>query len=320
VDSFTLGTTKPVGTSTSTSGNAGTGVVRAAPTGSGGTLTGNQTVANGAKLTGKVIIGDVSIASNGQLLDSIVKGRVVFTGNGALVENCDVQGNGADYDSTKPGTQLVTCNVTSGTRNIVRYSRIHSLVSTRAANGLGYYSIDVFRNDIYNVVDGVDNNGSKGVTDSNMIIRGNHFHDLISYKPDFTRDRTHNDCIQSQGGQVTVEGNNFQGTWSSLSTAPIDSTYSQFTAFMANHTQSVEKPTIINNWFAGFALMLNDLDTQANQVWIVQGNRFDWSKTAYGKTAGICQINTASKPTHSLTWSGNTDQTGATIAGPLYTS
>jgi PKD repeat protein len=325
-DNFTLGTSKPIGTSTSTKGNVGTGVIRTAPTGSGGTVTGNQTIPANGTLQGKTIAGDVTIGSGAKLLDCIVKGRITFTGTGALVENCDIQGNGTNYDSSRPGLQLVTCQVTTGTRNVVQYSRIHNLASTRAVNGFGYYSIDIYRNDIYNVVDGIDNNGGKGVADSNMRVRGNHLHDFISYKPDFNRDRTHNDGIQSQGGQLLVEGNHFEMTWSSLSTAPIDAQYSQLVAFMANHTQGTQKPTIKNNWFSGGALLINDLDNTdpvanwTNQVWIVQGNRFDFSRTAYGQNAGCMQIRTAAKASMSLTWSGNVNQTGATIAGPLYTS
>jgi PKD repeat protein len=320
-DQFVLGTTKPVGTSVSTKGNAGTGVVRPAPTGTGGTLTGAQTVAAGKTLTGKTINGDVTVQSGGQLLDCIVNGRVFLTGTGALVENNDIRGNGTNYDSSAPGTALVICKVSSGTRNSVRFNRIHNQVATRAMNGIFFETLDVYRNEIFDVVDGIDCND--GLADANMQVRGNHLHDFVSYKPDFNRDRTHNDGIQSQGGPLLVEGNNLEMTWSAKSTQPIDSSYVQLAAFMGNHSKATQKATLKNNWLSGGQVLVNFLDTTttgggyAGMGLTVTGNRFDLTSTG-AKSFGHCQITKLAQPTLQLAWSGNVNQSGAPIAAPLY--
>lgn len=318
-DNFILGTTKP------TAANSGAGVVRAFPTGSGGTLTGNQAVGGSTVLSNRVINGDVTLSGTAQLLDCVVHGKVICTGSANRVENNLIDfATGSDYGASAGvsggDVWAVLCNNATSQAQ-VWFNTIRCRTSTYKVNGIGARNFYAYRNDISAVVDGMSVYClSAASTSANVRIEGNYIHELQFNSPDPNHNAsggfassTHNDGIQFQGNAdtISVKGNSIDATWSTVVGTNVTNTsqlqppnWNQLAAIMLTpNVISTEAITFDSNWFDDGVYTVNG-GAAAGGIFTFTNNRFGG-----GDTLKHWVIN----PSASLTQSGNVDQNGNPI-------
>lgn len=181
---FAIDTVKP------SAENTGAGMIRPYPTGTGGTLTGDQTVSGTTVLQNLTINGNLTITGGTpQILDCIIKGRVSAQGGSrALIENNEISGKPGETTSS---SWLV--NTSSSALTTVRFNTIFGAQAANATsvsqliNGIGLRNVLAEYNHIYQVVDCFDIDGvtlgSNGV-DANAELRGNYAHGMVYFSPD----------------------------------------------------------------------------------------------------------------------------------------
>jgi len=275
---FTLGTTKP------TASNSGAGVVRGYPTGTGGTLTGNQTFTSGTT-TGKIINGNVTLSGTAQLMDCIVHGYLIMNSSSNIAENCVIDG----YLTAPTGhTWLVdTSNATQGGRAQIRYSTIVGRVTSYFLNGIGKRNFYAYRCDVSGVVDTlrVEPAAAGGV--GNVLVEGCFTHEMQWCSPDPTHsdNMSHDDGCQLRGGtDVTLTGNTIWGNWSpTVGSTGRPATAQNLSCIMLTPDIDQIVVTCDRNWFDYGVDIVNggDSNLTAASTATFTGNRFGRNYTRY---------------------------------------
>jgi hypothetical protein len=250
--SFILGITE------ATASNSGCRIPRDELTPWAGDLivtTPNVTI-SGYLVTGRILIR----AANVIVRDNIVEAAVAATGTAHLI---DTQHSGAS-------------NAT------IEFNDVSSSdFPNRFINGIGPRSYTAYRNHVFDVVDGF------GVYDTlvgtspaaNVSILGNFVERLFYITPDpgHTDNRTHNDCIQLQGGPglVTIEGNTLNGYDSPLSTSGGSPSGHALSCVMLNTTSVRYKSDVIirRNVMRGGGYAVNGVGTDGGTI-TIENNRF----------------------------------------------
>jgi hypothetical protein len=261
-------------TTAPSSSSAGAGILRAKPT--------------------RVIEGDVTLTGNQSLKDTIVHGRVLVKGTNNVVENNIVTGRtSSGYTS---GTWLV--DTQWATNAVVRYNTIQAVKTSAYVNGVGLRNVTVERNDISQVIDGVDVSPATSGGSANMTITGNYIHDLMFYGNDPTHGVTrtplsytgpwankpwsHDDGIQIMSGNgVKIVGNTINAQWSTkVGTLPLPTIRKQLSAVMINSPRgAVSGLAIQNNWLDYGEATINGLGGSGSVT--ITGNRFGRHYAAY---------------------------------------
>lgn len=184
--------------------NVGTGVIRPAPTGGAGTISGDHT--SGASLTGYTINGNVTLRSNQSLIDCIINGHVTAESNcnNALLENDKVLGTSSSGTrGSLVGTDSAFASQSAVT---VRFCDLDAKASnTLYGQAIGPRRFTAERNWVRGVVDGVGvfHNPASG-SNVYVLVRGNFFDRTKYVRPDpfgVQSDGTHGDTGgQFQGG------------------------------------------------------------------------------------------------------------------------
>jgi hypothetical protein len=268
---FTLGTTKP------TAANTGAGVIRAYPTGTAGTLTGNQSFSSGT-VTGQTINGNVTLSGTAQLMDCVVHGHLIMNDSATVAENCVIDG----YLTAPTGhTWMVdSTNATQGGRAQIRYSTIVGRVTSYYLNGIGKRNFYAYRCDVSGVVDTlrIEPTGVGGV--GNVLVEGCFTHDMQYCSPDptHTDDMSHDDGCQLRGGtDITLTGNTIHGNWSStVGTNPQPGIPSNLSCIMLTPDIDQIVATFDRNWFDYGVDLVNggDADLTSASILAFTGNRF----------------------------------------------
>jgi len=333
IPSFTLGTTKPSATNTGYAANGYT----LAQLGTNGTLSsavapgsgspgansspqnvpGMQVVAGNSTLDGYVINGDVVLMVGATLRRCIVHGRVIDYGGGCLIENNEIDGydTSATYTSASVGGVFLYQNLrpTGTTQSTLQFNRIHARTASTYANGPGYRNYHAYRNEVYDVIDGLDVAPAASGDDPNVRLEGNYVHNLMQLTPDSAHsdNMSHCDGTQMHGNvsALIITGNYYESTYSAMTNTGFSS-YQNVSCLMLNDDLGTPYVSVTKNWFYGAQVMINGLGS-SDAKGTFQDNHFDTSTTP-GYAAAFLS---ASQP--NITWSGNTDQNGAAVT-PYY--
>lgn len=185
--------------------NVGTGVARPAPDGSGGTLSGNQTMTAGQVIQGKTINGNVTMASDCQLLDCIVNGHIGFVSNtlNALIENNKIYGAASGRNG---GHVIDTGNVGAAVTAVtIRYNDIDvSAAANYYGDSIGPRRYTAEKNYMKGTADGFGWWPATANGLVHILARGNYLDTLKFTKPEpfgnMRPEGTHNDSNQPQSG------------------------------------------------------------------------------------------------------------------------
>lgn len=260
------------------------------------------TAANtGPRVTPTNVMSETVTLTTGQVFSgNIVNGRIVIplSATGVII----IEDNLVDASALPGTTELIVIDVhvNTGATVIIRHNEIRGRVG---AHAIGVRRYTAYRNDIHHVEDTfrVHTSGGVGAPVSDTVIEGNYVHDMVVRTPDPNRvrtdNRTHNDCVQIEGGSGTViRGNAFHCMASTDGTSNIEwatnaSPYAAVPAGTANarpHPQGsqviacttgispITDLLIEGNWLYGgdFGINMGN-DINITTTALVKDNRFD---------------------------------------------
>jgi len=140
-----------------------------------------------------------------------IPARIAIKANNVTIAKSYIHGDATALTADHGLVECVTAGVTGC---IIEDSILAPSTPSYYWNGIRGHDFTAQRNNIYDVVDGIDTYGSVADADLHISILANYIHDLAGFSPDTPNSRpfTHNDCIQMAGGfDITVRGNFFVG-------------------------------------------------------------------------------------------------------------
>ena len=140
-----------------------------------------------------------------------IPARIAIKANNVTISKSYIHGDATALTADHGLVECVTANVTGC---LIQDSVLAPSSPSYYWNGIRGHDFTAQRNNIYDVVDGIDTYGSSVDADLHINILANYIHDLAGFSPDTPNSRpfTHNDCIQMAGGNdITVRGNFFVG-------------------------------------------------------------------------------------------------------------
>lgn len=255
------------------------------------------------------------IPGSGVTLENLdIYGRVIIQNPNVTIRKCRIRGTSTEcaplvqaYGSTVTNALIEDCTL------IPDYPL--SGASSSAAGGsdaVTGHDYTVRRCHVTKTIDGfgIFNTSNPGGP-VNVVIEQNYVHDLtfISPDPGHTDNKTHNDCVQIQGGSgITIRGNNFVGS--------LDQTSSQFGTFapttfsnsamqVGQNVGAISGLLFDHNWVDGGAASLNIYNVYAN-LGSITNNRFGRNQRLQGQGGDT---------TYTILYNG---QSVVTIAGNVY--
>ncbi|MBK7860643.1 MAG: hypothetical protein IPJ65_18990 [Archangiaceae bacterium] len=205
-----------------------------------------------------VIDGDVTLTTNGAVFaDKIVHGRIIVKAADVTISNVVVVGGDA-----LPQNSHWLIDTHSGTNTRIEFTTVRAAHPNTHVNGIGYRNFTAYRVDVSGVVDAFSAIPVSSGANVNISIQGSYGHDLVHFSPDPGHpgpdSRTHNDVIQSHGGNgLQVIGSSFSAYHDpELGTQPAP--HSQLAAMMINTGIGPSSGLDIeDNWLGGGAYCVN---------------------------------------------------------------
>lgn len=271
---------------------------------------------NGAPIANSVINGDYAPNGTDTLLqNTVINGQFMPGGVRNTIKNCVVRGTPAGAPTGANNNRgLVQVSALAQDARVID-CMLRPQTPGYSWFGCGTHDYTALRCDISRTVDGFA--ATKANAPTNVNIQGCWVHDLVMVSPDpnHTNDnRTHNDCLQIQGGDgVNVDGNFFDAVVSNFPAgegwvaATMDVTTNPPNVWAPPHRFSasgrclatsciVVTPNsgtpkisanhrIVNNWFFGgaaggidYANVSGGLVGSQGDAGVIDGNKFDhWS-------------------------------------------
>lgn len=248
----------------------------------------NTGVPSGTVLTNS---GSITVSTPGALISALnVTGSITVTASNVTIQNCKVNGSGADYcigmDSALSIVNLtvLNCELFAVSNGIFAQSHCRAGVATFGQHD----GLEVHHCNIYGMENGIENGSG--------YIHDNYIHDFQSWT--VGADETHDDCIQTfgfsgAGGQRIIH-NTFYGQGTSGDRAP------EATSSCYAGSTGMFNVTFNNNLFAGGGWTIYGTQDGSGSGWVITNNHF--SRLFY-TNCGFFGTDTGLPP--GTVWTGN---------------
>lgn len=250
---------------------------------------------------------------------------IVSKADKITIENCCVHGPAVlPADGSR---NMINAYETQSTNLVVRDCTLFASVPDHNSEGMQGKSFLAARNNIYNVVDGIDPLG-----DGSTIL-ANYIHDLAWFSPDSNHsdNHSHNDCVQLEGGSATAMYNNLEGFLSPTAGDGAARPYDQTNSAMLMSAMTAVATTnlvISHNWIDGGQVAVNVGPGTYTNLGTVTDNIFgdnqyydgvtvllNATRASIGLTLSGNVYNAVDKPLHTPSRAGTIVDTGNGVSG-----
>ncbi len=284
--------------------------------------TGGVGVPVGTSLT--VHNGDITITTPGTVIDSLdVRGFVIVKAANVTIRNSIIRGSGpGSYN-----TGLINATSAGVSNLLIEDTTLVPSHPSVWIDGVLGHDFTARRVETYNVVDGFGVYNTTG-PNANVTIDSSWVHDLsyFSGDPNHSDNRTHNDCIQIQGGRYITITNNRLDAYLSTTVGTGDAQYPEagFGVILTPNVSAVSSATISGNHFTGsyIPVKLTTGTRGAMNFGRLENNEFTRTMRNV-PMGGVSQWFTIlTTPDLTATYSGNVydDQTAITVRNDSGTS